>query len=105
MTDAHTDDHSVKRVQARRARRLFAEIVLAALDEAVEADKGMGIGGKMIERWARSQDGKEILLCAGITFSERAVEGLVRFVEGGVPVSIALSEEQRDRDRQTEPAL
>lgn len=100
MTDVHTEKHAISRVQARRARRLFAEVVLAALDEAIEADRGMGIGGRMIEKWARSQDGKEILLCAGIPFSERVVEGLKRFVEGGVPVSVALTEEQRERDQQ-----
>ena len=52
--------------QGQRARKLFAAVVLAALDDAIADDKKYGNGPDQIARWARSRDGREVLSCAGI---------------------------------------
>jgi hypothetical protein len=89
--------------QGNRARKLFAAVVLAALDDAIADDKKYGNGPEQIARWARSRDGREVLTCAGIDPNERVVKGLMEFVGKGVRTSVALgwtrpfsfSEEQR----------
>ena len=83
--------------QGNRARKLFAAVVLAALDDAIADDKKYGNGSAQIARWARSRDGREVLTCAGIEPNERVVEGLMKFVEKGVRTSIALSREESER--------
>ena len=70
--------------QGNRARKLFAAVVLAALDDAIADDKKYGNGPEQIARWARSRDGREVLSCAGIDPNERVVEGLMDFVGKGV---------------------
>ena len=45
------------RAGANRARKLFAAVVLAALDDAIADDKKYGNGPEQIARWARSRDG------------------------------------------------
>jgi len=57
--------------QGIRARKLFAGVVLAALDDAIADDKKYGNGPEQIARWARSRDGREVLSCAGIDPNER----------------------------------
>ena len=54
--------------QGRRARKLFAAVVLAALDDAIKDEKtyGTGKGAEGIARWANSRDGQEVLTNAGI---------------------------------------
>jgi hypothetical protein len=69
--------------QGNRARKLFAAVVLAALDDAIADDKKYGNGPEQIARWARSRDGREVLSCAGIDPNERVVEGLMEFVSKG----------------------
>ncbi|MBB5514593.1 hypothetical protein FHS89_000591 [Rubricella aquisinus] len=88
---AYTND------QGARARRLFAAVVLAALDDAIADDKKYGNGPDQIARWARSRDGRDVLMCAGIDPSERSVEGLMEFVRRGVRTSVALSREESER--------
>ena len=66
--------------QGNRARKLFAAVVLAALDDAIADDRKYGNGPEQIARWARSRDGREVLSCAGIDPNERVVEGLMEFV-------------------------
>jgi hypothetical protein len=83
--------------QSGRARKLFAAVVLAALDDAIADDKKFGNGEEMITRWARSRDGREVLSCAGIDPTERVVEGLRSFVCRGVRTSVALSREEQER--------
>jgi len=83
--------------QGNRARKLFAAVVLAALDDAIADDKKYGNGPEQIARWARSRDGREVLSCAGIDPNERVVEGLVEFVSKGVRTSVALSREESER--------
>ena len=63
--------------QGQRARKLFAAVVLAALDDAIADDKKYGNGPDQIARWARSRDGREVLSCAGIDPNERGVEALI----------------------------
>ena len=77
--------------QGNRARKLFAAVVLAALDDAIADDKKYGNGPDQIARWARSRDGREVLTCAGIDPNERVVKGLMDFVGRGVRTSVALS--------------
>ena len=51
--------------QGNRARKLFAAVVLAALDDAIADDKKYGNGPEQIARWARSRDGREVLVQPG----------------------------------------
>jgi hypothetical protein len=83
--------------QGSRARKLFAAVVLAALDDAIADDKKYGNGPEQIARWARSRDGREVLSCAGIDPNERVVGGLMEFVAKGVRTSVALSREESER--------
>ena len=83
--------------QGNRARKLFAAVVLAALDDAIADDKKYGNGPDQIARWARSKDGREVLTCAGIDPNERVVKGLMEFVGRGVRTSVALSREESER--------
>ena len=82
--------------QGQRARKLFAAVVLAALDDAIADDKKYGNGPEQIARWARSRDGREVLSCAGIDPNERVVKGLMDFVSKGVRTSVALSREESE---------
>ena len=79
-------------------QKLFAALVLAALDDAILDDKRYNNGAASIARWARSRDGREVLLCAGIDPSERCVQGMMEFVSRGVRTSVALSREAIERD-------
>jgi len=88
--------------QGQRARKLFAAVVLAALDDAIADDKKYGNGPEQIARWARSRDGREVLSCAGIDPNERVVKGLMTFVSQGVRTSVALSREESERRHQAE---
>lgn len=81
--------------QSKRARKLFAAVVLAALDDAIRDEKTKGTGAEELARWARSRDGREVLSCAGIDPNERVIEGMVAFVRRGVRVSAALRREER----------
>jgi hypothetical protein len=96
MFDA-ADMSSFTNDQGARARKLFAAVVLAALDDAVMEQRKNGTGVENIARWARSRDGREVLTCAGIEPNERSVKGLMAFVERGVRTSVALRGE-RDED-------
>jgi hypothetical protein len=90
--------------QGQRARKLFAAVVLAALDDAISDDKKFGNGPEQIARWARSRDGREVLSCAGIDPNERVVSGLMEFVGRGVRTSVALSREESERRQAAELA-
>ena len=93
---ASHEEIAMKSEQARRFRRLFADVVLAALDDAIVDNRKYGNGGEQIARWARSRDGQEVLTHAGIDPNERVVLGLQEFVARGVPTSQALSRENQD---------
>ena len=91
------DDTAYTNDQGKRAQKLFAAVVLAALDDAIADDKKYGNGPEQIARWARSRDGREVLSCAGIDPNERVVGGLMDFVAKGVRTSVALSREECER--------
>jgi len=91
------DGTALNHEQGQRARKLFAAVVLAALDDAIADDKKFGNGPDQIARWARSRDGREVLSCAGIDPNERVVKGLMAFVSRGVRTSVALSREESER--------
>jgi hypothetical protein len=91
------DSTAYNNEQGNRARKLFAAVVLAALDDAIADDKKFGNGPDQIARWARSKDGREVLTCAGIDPNERVVQGLMDFVSKGVRTSVALSREESER--------
>ena len=90
------DGNAFNNEQGNRARKLFAAVVLAALDDAIADDKKYGNGPEQIARWARSRDGREVLSCAGIDPNERVVSGLMDFVGKGHP-HIRGSEPRRKR--------
>ena len=90
--------------QGNRARKLFAAVVLAALDDAIADDKKYGNGPEQIARWARSRDGREVLMCAGIEPTERCVKGMMEFVGRGVRTSVALSREESERQQAAKAA-
>lgn len=94
------DDTVFNHEQGSRARKLFAAVVLAALDDAIADDKKFGNGPEVIARWARSRDGREVLMCAGIDPNERVVSGLMKFVSRGIRTSVALSREESERRNQ-----
>ena len=93
----HHNDLAWTNDQGSRSRKLFAAVVLAALDDAIADDKKFGNGPEVIARWARSRDGREVLSCAGIDPNERVVEGLMEFVSKGIRTSVALSREESER--------
>ncbi|RMD48131.1 MAG: elongation factor P [Alphaproteobacteria bacterium] len=96
----YDDDIAWTADQGNRARKLFAAVVLAALDDAIADHKKYGNGPEQIARWARSRDGREVLTCAGIDPNERVVQGLMEFVRRGVRTSVALSREESERRAQ-----
>ena len=100
----HHNDLAWTNDQGSRSRKLFAAVVLAALDDAIADDKKFGNGPEVIARWARSRDGREVLSCAGIDPNERVVEGLMGFVSKGIRTSVALSREESERRSQLEAA-
>lgn len=93
----YVDASAIANDQGARAQKLFAAVVLAALDDAIADDKKYGNGTEVIARWARSRDGREVLMCAGIDPSERCVSGMMDFVGRGVRTSVALSREESER--------
>ena len=90
--------------QGQRSRKLFAAVVLAALDDAIADDKKYGNGPEQIARWARSRDGREVLSCAGIDPNERVVSGLMDFVGRGVRTSLALFARKREESERRNAA-
>ena len=93
----YVDEVAFTNDQGARAQKLFAAVVLAALDDAIADDKKYGNGPEVIARWARSRDGREVLMCAGIDPNERTVKGMMEFVRRGVRTSVALSREESER--------
>jgi hypothetical protein len=104
MMKDFVDGTAFNNEQGNRARKLFAAVVLAALDDAIADDKKYGNGPEQIARWARSRDGREVLSCAGIDPNERVVKGLMEFVSKGVRTSVALSREESERRHAAELA-
>ncbi|MFS4438524.1 DUF6280 family protein [Paracoccaceae bacterium GXU_MW_L88] len=98
------DQTAFSNEQGQRSQKLFAAVVLAALDDAIADDKKYGNGEEVIARWARSRDGREVLTCAGIEPNERTVKGMVEFVSRGVRTSVALSREESERRAEAEAA-
>ncbi|MEL7347470.1 MAG: DUF6280 family protein [Pseudomonadota bacterium] len=70
--------------QGSRCRKLFAAVVLAALDDAVKEQKESGTGVESIAAWARTRDGKLVLSNAGLELSERTISLLMDFVRRGI---------------------
>ncbi len=100
----YVDQTAYANDQGARAQKLFAAVVLAALDDAIADDKKYGNGPEVIARWARSRDGREVLMCAGIDPNERCVKGMMEFVGRGVRTSVALSREESERQAQAQAA-
>ena len=92
----YVDNSALKNDQGARAQRLFAAVVLAALDDAIADDRKYGNGPEQIARWARSRDGREVLMCAGIDPNERCISGMIEFVKKGIRTSVALSREESE---------
>jgi len=84
------------RDQGYRSQKLFTAVVLAALDDAIEEDRARSNGQESIKRWANSRDGREVLNCAGIEATQRAINGMMEFVARGVRTSVALSQGNKE---------
>ncbi|MEL6264524.1 MAG: DUF6280 family protein [Pseudomonadota bacterium] len=78
------DEIGMANKQGARCRKLFAAVVLAALDDAVKEQKEAGTGVQSIADWARTRDGKMILSNAGLDLSERTIGLLQDFVARGI---------------------
>ncbi|MEM9762760.1 MAG: DUF6280 family protein [Pseudomonadota bacterium] len=78
------DDIGVINEQGARCRKLFAAVVLAALDDAVKEQKEQGSGVESIATWARTRDGKLVLSNAGLELNERTITLLQEFVARGI---------------------
>ncbi|MEO0821403.1 MAG: DUF6280 family protein [Pseudomonadota bacterium] len=70
--------------QGSRCRKLFAAVVLAALDDAVKEQKESGTGVDSIASWARTRDGKMVLSNAGLEINDRTITLLMEFVRRGI---------------------
>lgn len=94
----HAADQSISDQlhQAQKMRSMWAEVVLAALDDAISEDRALRTGSASIARWARSRDGQEVLNNAGIDPNERVVAGLQAFVQNGVSTARALSRDTKE---------
>jgi len=97
MTTTSIPGERARRLGAVRRESSGIERSLAALDDAIADDKKYGNGPDVIARWARSRDGREVLMCAGIDPNERTVKGMMEFVRRGVRTSVALSREESER--------
>ncbi len=93
------DKQSFAAEQGARARKMFAAVVLAALDDAIADQRKNGSGVEAIARWARSRDGRDVLMCAGIDPNERTVKGMMEFVGRGIRTSVALRGEHDDEEK------
>lgn len=93
------DMQSFASEQGARARKMFAAVVLAALDDAIADQRKNGSGVEAIARWARSRDGRDVLMCAGIDPNERTVKGMMEFVGRGVRTSVALRGEHDEAEK------
>ncbi len=80
------------------ARRLWAQVALVAVDDAIDDVRkfSMEYACADIERWSRSKDGCEVLRLAGIEPCERVTNALIALVEAGVKTSRLFSEERPD---------
>ncbi len=92
-----TNDPQEVAVQARRLQKLYASVVLAAIDDAIRDEQSSGNGVESIVRWATSRDGRDVLMKAGIEPSTRTAEGLRKFVSQGKPTSSGLARRGKAR--------
>lgn len=84
--------------QASRAQKLWAAVVLAAIDDAIKDGRKYGDGPDRIRRWAISRDGREVLANAGLEPTDRVASGLMAYVSRGVPTSSGLNQNAKNRD-------
>lgn len=80
---------SFKAEQAKRAQKMFAAVVLAALDDAILDEKKHGNGVQGIALWARSKDGRLIMNSAGLEPNERTITNMQAFVRRGIRTTAA----------------
>ena len=90
MTDIYEKVAQQSR-QESGVQRLFSAVILASLDDAIVDERKIGTGVDSLRRWFRSRDGHQVLLCAGIEPTERALAGMIEFVQAGHPTSKALT--------------
>jgi len=95
--NALTDGSAFQIEQAGRARKMWAAVVLATLDETIERiEKSPKFDGPgFIKRWANSDDGREVLNLAGVEHSSEAVKGLVTFIKRGIRTSSVSQSKKR----------
>jgi len=103
MLDCTVDYETIaqEREQHTRRTKLFAAVVIAVMDDYIQDVKTYGLHEtiKQCRAWFFSNDGKEVLTCAGISVSERTLNGMIEFITKGVRSSIALvKESNRDEE-------
>ena len=79
---------------ANAARKMWAAVVLAAVDDAIRDNRKTGKGTIYLRRWLSSRDGAEVLHNAGLDAGERVTAGLVAYVERGALTSGGLTRPQ-----------
>ena len=99
-----TNDVSLafKNEQFGRMQKMWGQVALAALDDAISDDKKYGNGQAQIERWLRSRVGRDVLSNAGVQVNEKVVKAFVDLVGNGIPTSICLSKEEMKRNSEDE---
>lgn len=96
LISAISEAHANELEQMRRMRRLFATVVMAVIDDAIEDNKRFRDGTAEITSWARSRNGQEVLTLAGIVPCERTVAGLVQYVEKGKRTAFGITEQTHE---------
>lgn len=83
------------REQHGRRTKLFAAVVIAVMDDYIQDVKTYGLSDTITRcrAWFFSNDGKEVLTCAGISVSDRTLNGMIEFITKGIRSSIALVKE------------
>lgn len=76
---------------ANRARKMWAAVVLTAINDAIKENKETGEGTEKITRWAKSRDGRDVLSNAGLDPTDCVVVGIGALVDKGIRVSISLN--------------
>ena len=97
MLDETVDYETIAQDREQHSRRtkLFAAVVIAVMDDYIQDVKKYGLYDTITRcrAWFFSNDGKEVLACAGISVSERTLDGMIEFITKGIRSSIALVKE------------
>jgi len=84
--------------QFERIKDLWGQVVLAALDDAINDNrKQAGRGTDYLIRWMRSADGRFVMTNAGIEPCQRTWDGMVEYVKKDVLTSNFTSQKSKTK--------